>query len=125
MLLETITLSRELVNQVLTHTQAAEPSATGVLLTHNGTLELAVRVADLSKSSVQQQLSKYPKHQLFAVYTSYADKPPIADLQHLKDSDFPELLHVLISQDIKGVLEMRGWRQNIAGDAVEAVKLAI
>lgn len=130
--METLQLSRELVNIILKHTQSSATSVKGLIFAdHQGEPCATARLTsgDADKLTLQDAIeharARHADLQPFALYTSYPDQPPIADDSLFCDSPQPELLHVLISLDTKGVLEMRGWRKPTADAAIQPVKLMI
>ena len=58
--------------------------------------------------------------ELFAIYHSHPDAAPMPTATDLERSGHPGKLHLIISLQVKGVLQMRGWRfSNKAPEAVE------
>lgn len=47
---------------------------------------------------------------LFAIYHSHPDSAPSPSKKDMQRSGYPDALHLIISLEIKGVLQMRGWR---------------
>lgn len=60
---------------------------------------------------------------LWAIYHSHPDAPPEPSARDLDALGYPEALYLIISLNIKGVLEMRAWR--MAGGGVEEVVLKV
>lgn len=52
---------------------------------------------------------------LWAVYHSHPDAPPEPSARDLAEIGYPEALYLIISLNIKGVLEMRAWRPDDTG----------
>lgn len=50
--------------------------------------------------------------QLFAIYHSHPDAAPEPSLADIERAGYPDALHLIISLEIKGVLQLRGWRLN-------------
>ena len=47
---------------------------------------------------------------LFAIYHSHPDTAPEPSRMDMERAGYPEALHLIISLQIKGVLQMQGWR---------------
>ena len=58
---------------------------------------------------------------LFAVYHSHPHSPAQPSSTDIEQASYPQALHLIISLDTKGVLELRGFK--IAGDQVEELSL--
>lgn len=57
---------------------------------------------------------------LFAIYHSHPDTPAVPSATDIEQASYPEALHLIISLNTKGVLELRGFK--ITGQTVtEAV----
>lgn len=61
--------------------------------------------------------------ELFAIYHSHPDAAPVPTRTDLERSGHPEKLHLIISLQVKGVLQMRGWRFN--GETSEAIEIGV
>lgn len=58
--------------------------------------------------------------ELFAIYHSHPDAAPVPSRADIERAGYPEKLHLIISLQTKGVLQMRGWRfTNGNAEAVE------
>ncbi|OAI02467.1 Mov34/MPN/PAD-1 family protein [Methylomonas methanica] len=58
---------------------------------------------------------------LFAIYHSHPHSPAQPSLTDIKEASYPDVLHLIISLNTKGVLELRGFK--IAGQSSEEVVL--
>lgn len=61
--------------------------------------------------------------QLFALYQSLPKLPDLPTVIETNSSDFPDVLHLIISLDTRGVLQMRGFQIN--NKQLEEVNLII
>lgn len=50
--------------------------------------------------------------ELFAIYHSHPDSAPEPSQRDIGRAGYPDALHLIVSLEIKGVLQMRGWRLN-------------
>lgn len=60
---------------------------------------------------------------LWAIYHSHPDAPPEPSARDLDELGYPDALYLIISLNIKGVLEMRAWR--MTGGGMEEVVLKV
>lgn len=60
---------------------------------------------------------------LFAVYHSHPDGAPEPSLADIERAGYPDVLHLIISLETKGVLQMRGWR--LDGAAPRAIEIGV
>ncbi|MBD9354992.1 M67 family metallopeptidase [Methylomonas albis] len=58
---------------------------------------------------------------LFAIYHSHPHSPALPSPTDIKEANYPDALHLIISLNTKGVLELRGFK--IAGQSAEEVVL--
>lgn len=49
---------------------------------------------------------------LYAIYHSHPDAAPEPSRTDIERAGYPDALHLIISLEVKGVLQMRGWRLN-------------
>lgn len=60
---------------------------------------------------------------LFAIYHSHPSAPAIPSTTDIEQASYPEALHLIISLNTKGVLELRAFK--IAGKTVEEFPLSL
>jgi proteasome lid subunit RPN8/RPN11 len=60
---------------------------------------------------------------LFAIYHSHPQSPPVPSTRDLEDLGYPQALQLIISLNTKGVLEMRAYRKH--GGGLEEVQLSV
>ncbi len=60
---------------------------------------------------------------LFAIYHSHPDAAPAPSLTDIERAGYPDALHLIISLETKGVLQMRGWR--LADDVPRPVEIGV
>ena len=60
---------------------------------------------------------------LLAIYHSHPHSPAVPSTTDLSEAEYPDALYLIISLNIKGVLEMRGYR--ITGDEMSEVAVEI
>ena len=118
-----VRLPRTLINQLLHHAQ--QSSSTEVCGLIGGKRGVATHYYPIANiASVPQRLfAMDPAQQiaamramrecgeeLFAIYHSHPDSPPLPSPADLAQANYPEALYLIISLQTPGVLEMRGFR---------------
>jgi len=61
--------------------------------------------------------------ELFAIYHSHPDSPPLPSATDLAQANYPDVLYLIISLQTRGVLELRGFR--LQGRAIMEIPLEI
>lgn len=131
-----ITLPRPLVNQLLAHAQHSPEEEVCGLVGHNGEQQFSLypvgnvsREADhLFAMDPQQQIEAMRRmreggEELLAIYHSHPHAPAEPSQRDLEEAAYPDALYLIISLDIKGVLEMRGF--HLRHGEVEPVELRL
>jgi proteasome lid subunit RPN8/RPN11 len=120
---ETVIIPRRIANQLL-HAAQTEPEreVCGLLGALGGAVSRCypVRNCDVHPErhfllDAQQQIAalrdmRERGEQLFAIYHSHPSAPAEPSPADLEAASHPEALHLIISLNTKGVLEMRGFR---------------
>jgi [CysO sulfur-carrier protein]-S-L-cysteine hydrolase len=118
-----IQIPRKLTNQLLHFAQTSpDLEICGLVASKNGmpcSCYPVDNVAELPQQrfllDAQQQIAAMADMRergetLFAVYHSHPTTPPQPSLLDLEQFAYPEALYLIISLNIKGVLEMRGFK---------------
>lgn len=128
MTLETVKISRQLVNQLLHHAQSSPESEVCGLV--GGKEQIPTHCYPVTNSSEtprsrflldakgQLEAMKAMRERdetLFAIYHSHPTSPAEPSATDLELAAYPEALYLIISLDTKGVLEMRGFRLTDSG----------
>lgn len=118
-----IELSRALVNQILHHAQASPTLEVCGLV--GGKEGKALSFHPITNAAEQPQtrfqldpagqiaamrLMREAGESLFAIFHSHPTAPAEPSPVDLAEAAYPEALHLIISLNTKGVLEMRGFR---------------
>ncbi len=134
--LETVKISRQLVNQLLHHAQSSpEAEVCGLV---GGKEQVPAHCYPVKNSSetpssrflldAEGQLKAMKEMRdrgetLFAIYHSHPTSPAEPSATDLELAAYPEALYLIISLDTEGVLEMRGFRLNDSGTVEIELKL--
>jgi proteasome lid subunit RPN8/RPN11 len=133
---EEIVLPRQLVNQILDHSQTSpDVEVCGLIAARNGRPIRAIAIDNVSDqpqrlfamdpaSQIEaQRKMRGQGEELFGIYHSHPRSPAEPSAIDLEQAAYPEALYIIVSLQTQDVLEMRGFRlQN--GRAIE-VRLAI
>lgn len=118
----TVKLPRPLVNELLHQAQlGADCEVCGLIGAHHGVPLRCYPVPNIA-AEPQQRFMMDPKTQidalrqmrerdesLFAIYHSHPTAPAAPSMMDRDEAGYPEALHLIISLNTKGVLEMRGF----------------
>ncbi len=122
---ETIQIPRKIANQLLHLAQtSSDIEVCGLIGSKHGqpcTCYPITNTAEHVQQSFQLDASeqiaamvamRHLDEDLFAIYHSHPRSPATPSYADLKQSAYPEALFLIISLNIKGVLEMRGFKIN-------------
>jgi proteasome lid subunit RPN8/RPN11 len=131
-----ITLSRTLVNELLTQAQhSPDEEVCGLIAGKQGSPGRVYPVSNIASErdhlfamEPQAQIDAMRRmreagEELFAIYHSHPHAPAEPSLRDLEEAAYPEALYLIISLNTKGVLEMRGFR--LRDGRVENVELGV
>jgi proteasome lid subunit RPN8/RPN11 len=132
-----VRLPRTLINQLLQHAQQfPADEVCGLIGAKNGIptccypiTNIAVAPQRLFAMDPAQQIAalrtmRESGEQLFAIYHSHPNSPPLPSPTDLAQSNYPEALYLIISLQTRGVLEMRGFRLNDGAVSEAALEIA-
>lgn len=133
---ETVLIPRKIANQLL-HAAQIEPDreVCGLLGAQGGIVSRYYPVQNCDAHPEQrflldarQQIAAMREmrergEQLFAIYHSHPSAPAEPSSADLEAASYPEALHLIISLNTKGVLEMRGFR--LAPPEIREVELVM
>ena len=118
-----VRLPRTLINQLLQHAQrSSSTEVCGLIGGKDGVATRCYPVANIA--SVPRRLfamdpalqiaamraMREGGEELFAIYHSHPDSPPLPSATDLAQANYPDVLYLIISLHTRGVLEMRGFR---------------
>jgi proteasome lid subunit RPN8/RPN11 len=118
----TIAIPRKLVNQILEQAQRS-PSAEvcGLIAARDGHPLRCYPITNTDPHpdhhfhmDPQQQIAAMRQmreqgEELFAIYHSHPDAPPLPSAQDLQEAAYPEAFYIIISLATEGTLQMRGF----------------
>jgi proteasome lid subunit RPN8/RPN11 len=120
----TLALPRTLVNCILTQAQhQPETETCGLLGARNGEAvryypvkNIAADPATRFEMDPQQQIDvmktlRNNDEQLLAIVHSHPHSPPVPSAADMEEYGYPDAYYLIVSMDVKGVLEMRGYKQ--------------
>jgi proteasome lid subunit RPN8/RPN11 len=120
----TLALPRTLVNRILAQAQQQPETETcGLLGARNGVAAHYYPVRNIAadpsmrfEMDPQQQIAvmkilRENDEQLLAIVHSHPHSPPAPSAADMEEYGYPDAYYLIVSLDVKGVLEMRGYRQ--------------
>lgn len=118
----TVSIPRLLVNQILEQAQRSpEAEVCGLIAGRHGQPVRCYPVANADPHpdhhflmEPHQQIAamramRERGEELFAIYHSHPDSPPLPSAEDLAQAAYPEALYLIISLATKGTLQMRGF----------------
>ncbi len=121
--METVTLPRPLVNQMLHQAQASpDAEVCGLIAARNGrpvrfipVPNVAGRPAQLFSMDPVRQIDALRRmreqgEELFGIFHSHPHSPAVPSDRDLREAGYPDALYLIASLSTKGVLELRGYR---------------
>ncbi|MBD3670922.1 MAG: M67 family metallopeptidase [Gammaproteobacteria bacterium] len=131
-----VTLSRTLVNKILSHAQhAPEDEVCGLIGARDGEARYFYPVKNVAgdphhlfQMDPRQQIDamrdmREKGEELFAIYHSHPNAPALPSSIDLEQASYPDALYLVISLNTTGVLEMRGF--HIADGQANEVELEV
>ncbi|AEG02195.1 Mov34/MPN/PAD-1 family protein [Methylomonas methanica] len=132
-----ICLPRKLTNQLLHLAQlSSDAEVCGLVGADRHGLPCSCYPVDNAAANPQNRFSLEPGQQiaamkhmrengqtLFAIYHSHPTAPATPSATDIEQASYPDALHLIISLNTKGVLEMRAFK--IAGNQVEEFPLRL
>jgi [CysO sulfur-carrier protein]-S-L-cysteine hydrolase len=123
-LTHTLALPRTLVNRILAQAQQQPETETcGLLGARNGEAihyypvrNIAADAATRFEMDPRQQIDvmktlRENDEQLLAIVHSHPHSPPAPSAADMEEFGYPDAYYLIVSLDVKGVLQMRGYRQ--------------
>ena len=134
--MEPVRLPRPLVNELLHLAQRSpEQEICGLISGRDGAFHKCYPIANVAGDR-KHLFALAPKGQidamrrmraageeLVAIYHSHPDAPPLPSPADIQQSEYSNVLYLIISLNTEGVLELRGFR--IRGQKVEEVAIGI
>jgi len=121
--MEKITLPIIIVNQILAHAQSQdEEEICGLIAENKGQVKtlypvrnIAVHRENLYQMDGKGQIDAMRKmrendEQLYAIYHSHPHGAAFPSAIDVKEAQYPDVLYLIVSLDVKGVLDLRAYR---------------
>lgn len=121
--MERVELPRPVAIELLQHAQSSpEQEVCGLVFARNGAPTRSMRITNVAGSPDrlfdmdERELIDAMKtmrergETLFAIYHSHPQSAPAPSVTDMQRAGYPEALHLIISMETRGVLQMRGWR---------------
>jgi len=134
--MEKITLPINIVNQILAHAQSQdEEEICGLISEQAGQVKTLYPIQNIAmhRETLYQMDGKGQidamrtmrenGEQLFAIYHSHPHDAAFPSATDVKEAQYPDVLYLIVSLDIKGVLDLRAYRLKNGGIEVLQVEV--
>ena len=134
--MEKITLPINIVNQILSHAQSqAEEEICGLISEQAGQVKTLYPIQNISmhRETLYQMDGKGQidamrtmrenDEQLFAIYHSHPHDAAFPSTTDVKEAQYPDVLYLIVSLDVKGVLDLRAYR--LKNEGIEVLQVEI
>lgn len=134
--MQSVQLSRQIVNKILAQAQAKSQQETcGLISLSNDKQMKLFAITNIAKDSsrffemdpaetIQAIKSmRDNKEEFFAIYHSHPSTPAVPSKTDIEKIGYPEALYLIVSLNTKGVLELKGYK--IQQDNVTSIDLII
>ncbi len=129
-----IQISRKLTTELLhLAQQSPDKEVCGLIGAKNGKARTCYPIDNIANEPekrfqmhVKQQINAFAtmrekQEEIFAIYHSHPTAPPLPSLTDIELANYPNAIYLIISLNMKGVLEMRGFK--IMDATVEEISL--
>jgi len=131
-----IVLPLKIVNQILAHAQSqAEEEICGLIAEHHGEISAIYPIQNIAvdrenlyrmdgKSQIDAMRHMREKDQrLYAIYHSHPHSVAYPSARDVNEVQYQDVVYLIISLDIKGVLDLRGYR--LKDREIEVLKVVV
>jgi len=137
--MEAVHIPRKLINQILEQAQQSPgKEICGLVSSRNSSHNQPVHCYPIANTSTEpnhrylmdprQQIDTFRimrerEEELYAIYHSHPESPALPSAEDLQQASYPEALHIIISMNTEGTLQLRGFR--LKADTATAVDIVI
>lgn len=121
--MENVQIPRTLVNQLMHHAQMEpEKEVCGLIAEKDGTPQATYAVTNRARDPYRLfdmdpkeliesiRVMREQGQKLFAIYHSHPHAPALPSERDIRENGYPDVLHLIVSLNTKGVLEIRGFQ---------------
>jgi proteasome lid subunit RPN8/RPN11 len=132
--MKTIELPLKIVNQILSHAQSqAEEEICGLIAARDGQIKTTYPIENVAshRESLYQMDGKAQidamremrenGEQLYAIYHSHPHSAAYPSATDLKEAQYSDAIYLIVSLDVKGVLDLRAYR--LKNNDIESLKV--